>query len=697
MFIFPAIIRKVKPPTSLTFSQLLTCKASHSHLSTYNYNSVFYDHLKNNKLDQALSVFNKIPSPNVYICTKLISGYIENGRFNDAINLFDKMPVRDTVMWNLMIKGCLDYGDLDMGLKLFDAMPERNVITWTTMVNGFLRVGRVELAEKLFREMPVKDIAAWNSMIYGYFSNGRVEDGMRLFEEMPCVNVISWTSVISGLDQHGRSDKALCLFCEMMDSGVRPTANTFSCVVTACANAFDLCFGGQIHGHVVKLGFGSDVYVTASLITFYANCKRMDDSCKVFDEKLHINVVVWTALLTGYSLNCQHQIVLKVFGDMLKMKVLPNQSSFTSALNSCSELEASDRGKEIHAMAIVLGLVTDAFVGNSLVVLYSKCGNVYAGLSIFKDIPKKNLVSWNTSIVGCAQHGCGMGALTLFSGMLRSGVDPDNITVTGLLSACSHSGMLEKGRSLYKYFFQYRSTEMKLEHYACMVDILGRSGKLEEAEELINNMKIKPNLSIWLSLLNGCRMHSNLEVAERTAENIFNLDPHCSAAYILLSNLYAFAGRWSDVARVRGNMKRMGIVKQTGSSWITLKGLKHTFLSGDRSHPLCEKIYQKLEWLGEKLKESGYVPDQRFALHDVEEEQKEAMLSYHSERLAIGFGLIITVEGTTITVMKNLRVCGDCHSAIKLISKIVAREIVLRDSSRFHHFKDGVCSCGDYW
>lgn len=691
MVIFPAIIRNFKS------SKCLVCIANYSHLSTFSYNSILSDHLKNKRLDEARRVFDKIPCPDVYLSTKMISGYVEHHRLGEALNMFDKMPVRDTVMWNLMIKGCLDCGDLDVGMKLFEEMPERNVISWTTMVNGFLQVGRVELAEGLFREMPVRDIAAWNSMIYGYFSNGRVEDAMKLFEEMPRRNVISWTSLISGLDQHGRNDEALFLFREMVDSGVQPTASTFSSVITACANAFSLGFGVQIHGHIVKLGFHSDAYVSASLITYYANCKQMDNSCKVFNEKLHINVVVWTALLTGYGVNCKHEHGLKVFGDMLKMGILPNQSSFTSALNSCCEVEASDQGKEIHAMAIKLGLVTDAFVGNSLIVLYSKCGNIYDGVSIFKGITKKNIVSWNSVIVGCAQHGFGMWVLTFFNRMIRFGVDPDDITFTGLLSACSHSGMLDKGRSLYKYFFQYMSIEVKLEHYACMVDILGRSGKLHEAEELIKSMRMKENLSVWLALLNGCRMHSNLEVAERTAESIFNLDPHCSAAYILLSNLYAFAGRWSDVARVRGNMKKIGIVKQAGSSWVNLKGLRHSFLSGDRSHPLSEKIYQKLDWLGEKLKEFGYVPDQRFALHDVEDEQKEAMLSYHSERLAIGFGLISTVEGSTITVMKNLRVCGDCHSAIKLIANIVEREIVLRDSSRFHHFRDGFCSCGDYW
>ncbi|KAL0300624.1 UNVERIFIED_CONTAM: Pentatricopeptide repeat-containing protein, mitochondrial [Sesamum radiatum] len=308
-------------------------------------------------------------------------------------------------------------------------------------------------------------------------------------------------------------------------------------------------------------------------------------------------------------------------------------------------MEAVDWGKVIHGAAIKLGLETDLFVGNSLVVLYTKCGNIRDGVVAFIEITDKNIVSWNSIIVGCAQHGCGEWALAFFSQMAKAGVDPDEITFTGLLNSCSHSGMLQKGQYFFECLCQCASVEVKLEHYACMVDILCRSGKLDEAEHLVKKMPMEANLSIWLALLSGCRPQSNVEVAERAARNIFTIDPHCSAAYVLLSKYMP---------------------------------------------PL-------LDWLGQKLKEHGYVSDQTFALHDVEEEQKEALLSYHSERLAISFALISTAEGSAITVMKNLRTCGDCHSAIKLIAKIVDREIILRDSSRFHHFRDGFCSCGDYW
>ncbi|GMY37836.1 pentatricopeptide repeat-containing protein At5g46460, mitochondrial [Fagus crenata] len=688
--------RKFKFPHTFV-SRSNFSKVNHTESSNHSNKSLLTHHLKNHRLDKARVLFDKIPVRDVTLYTMMVTGYARNDRLGNALELFDEMPVKDIVSWNSMIKGCLDCGDLEMARTLFDKMLERNVVSWTTMVNGYLQFGRVEMAERLFQEMPAKDVAAWNSMIHGYCSNGRVEDAMKLFEEMPHRNVITWTSMIGGFDQNGKSNEALFLFGKMVGSGVESTSTTLVCVLTACANIFHLHLGVQIHGQIVKLAYHFDEFISASLVTFYSNCKQIDNACKVFHEIMHKNVVVWTALVTGYGSNCKHEDALKVFGDMIKIGVLPNQSSLTSALNSCCGLEALERGKEFHSVAIKFGLETDAFVGNSLIVMYTKCGNISDGIAVFKRISEKNIVSWNSVIVGCAQHGFGLWTLTLFSRMIRAKVDPDEITFTGLLSACSHSGMLQKGRSFFKNFSQDKSIEVKLEHYACMVGVLGRCGKLEEAEELINNMPIKANSMVWLALLSASRMHSNVDVAERAAKHIFDLEPHCSAAYVLLSNLYASANRWGDVSRIRGKMKHSGVVKQAGSSWVTLKGLRHEFLSGDRSHPLSEQIFKKLDWLGGKLKDFGYVPDQQFALHDVEVEQKEEMLSYHSERLAIGFGLISTVEGSTITVMKNLRVCGDCHSAIKLIAKIVEREIIVRDSSRFHHFRNGHCSCGDYW
>ncbi|PWA99461.1 pentatricopeptide repeat (PPR) superfamily protein [Artemisia annua] len=735
-FKFSQLSLQISRLTKLTEStKHLTVLTNHAKHSTITHVTT-PDHLKNQNHNNPFVFSNKLTYPDVYSCTKLIQSHLRNNRFCDALKVFDEMPVRDSVTWNSMLKGCFDCGNLDVGFELFDAMPERNVVSWTTVVNGLLRYGSVEGAERLFNEMPVKDEAAWNAMIYGYFVNGRVEDGVRLFGEMPVKSVVSWTAMISGLDQAGKSDEALVMFKKMLGCGVWPTAVTFTSVITACVNVKDLCLGVVIHGHVVKRGYFLDAYIVVPLITLYAHCKDIDSCCKVFNETSHKSVAVWTSLLTGYCLNCKYDKALEVFAEMFRSGVLPNQSSFTSALNSCCELEALDKGKEINGVVIklgfesdafvgnslvvlytkcgsiddglsvfkeiseknivswnsmivgcaqhgygmwalvlfnqmmrygvppdditftgllsacsrsgmldkgkcifdflshrgsvtmklehyacmvdILGLWTslltgycsnckyekalevfrdmfrfdvlpnqssftsalnsccelealdkgneingvviklgfesDAFVGNSLVVLYTKCGNINDGLSVFKEIADKNIVSWNSMIVGCAQHGYGMWALVLFNQMMRFGVPPDDITFTGLLSACSRSGMLDKGKCIFEFLLHYGSVTVKLEHYACMVDILGRKGKLKEAEELVKSMPMEPNRSIWLSLLSACKMHSNIKLAERAAEAIFAIDHDCSAAYTLLSSLYASSGRWNDASRIQGGI-----------------------------------------------------------------------------------------------------------------------------------------------
>ncbi|KAL8507242.1 hypothetical protein ACS0TY_017964 [Phlomoides rotata] len=520
------------------------------------YFSAIANPFKNQKLDR-----------DVYLTTKMISSHVDNFRLDDALELFDETPVKDTVMWNLMIKGCVNCGNLEMGLKVFDEMPERNVVSWTTMINALFKRGRIEEAKELFCEMPVRDTAAWNAMVHGFFTNGRIQEAIRLFEQMPDRNVISWTTMISGLDQHGKSDEALSIFGKMVRIGLKPTSSTLCSAMSSCANVANLRLGNQVHGQVIKLGYVHDTYITASMITFYANCKEIEQCKKVFNQKLHRNVVVWTSLLTGYGANNKHAVALRVFGDMIRFGITPNQSSFTSVLNSACEMASVDWGNGIHCAAVKLGLETDVYVGNSLVVLYTKCGNIRDGVLSFKEIRNKNTVSWNSVIVGCGQHGCGEWALAFFSQMAKAGVAPDEITFIGLLNSCSHSGMLEKGRRLFESLGKYSSVEIKVEHYACMVDMLCRSGKLNEAEDLVKNMRMEPNVSIMLALLSGCREQLNVQVAERAAKIIFNIDPHCSAAYVLVSSIYAFCGRWSDAERIRTNMRRIGTIKQAGRSW----------------------------------------------------------------------------------------------------------------------------------
>jgi len=312
-------------------------------------------------------------------------------------------------------------------------------------------------------------------------------------------------------------------------------------------------------------------------------------------------------------------------------------------------------------------------------------------------MPKRNVVSWTAMIISYAHHGRGKEALQLFEEMQQAGARPNRITFIGVLSACCYLGLVKEGCYYFDSMSRDHGISAQVEHYTCMVDMLGRAGLLAEAEEFVHQMPFEPDPVIWRTLLGACRVHGNVELGKHAAEIVFRQNPQDASSYKLLSNIYATAGRWDDVANVRKIMKERVARKEPGLSWIEVKNQVHSFVSGDRQHAQTEKIYAQIEELNEKMKEIGYVPDTSFALHDIDKELKEELLCHHSEKLAIAFGLISTPPGILIRIIKNLRMCGDCHTATKFISKIVGREIVVRDANRFHHFKDGFCCCRDYW
>nr|ABK26521.1 unknown [Picea sitchensis] len=366
-------------------------------------------------------------------------------------------------------------------------------------------------------------------------------------------------------------------------------------------------------------------------------------------------------------------------------------------LRACASVAALEQGKQVHADIIKIGFELDVSVSNGLVDMYGKCGRIEDAQEVFSKLLEPDVASWNAMISGLAQHGCGKEAVLLFEQMLQTGVKPNQITFVVVLSGCSHAGLVDEGRNYFDSMTRDHGISPKAEHYSCMVDLFGRAGCLDEALNFINQMPVEPNASVWGSLLGACRVHGNIELAERAVEQLIELTPENPGTYVLLSNIYAAAGRWDDAGKVRKMMKDRSVKKEPGCSWIEVQNKVHPFIVGDSSHPQIEEIYETLETLTLQMKAAGYIPNTNFVLHDVEEEQKEWILGHHSEKLAIAFGIISTPPGTTIRVVKNLRVCGDCHTATKFISRIVSREIVLRDTHRFHHFKDGQCSCGDYW
>lgn len=402
-------------------------------------------------------------------------------------------------------------------------------------------------------------------------------------------------------------------------------------------------------------------------------------------------------MIMGYVDEGYDEEALELAFQMQRSGIEPNDYTFASILIACSNISVLEKGKQVHALIIKAGFESHISVKSGLVTMYSKCGSIEDARQTFDSLDKGDVVSWTAIIAAYAQHGPGIEALKLFGQMQQQGVKPDHVTLIGLLSACSNAGLVDEGWHYFNSMDKDHGIEPTVEHYACIVDLFGRAGRLDEAEDFINKMPLKPDAVVWGALLGACKVHGNIELGKRVSECLLELEPQCVGTHILLANIYAADGRWVDAVNVRQIMKDKGLRKQPGRSWIEVQNTVHTFVADDKSHPQSREIYAMLDRLLEQIEEAGFVPDTNCVLHDVEEEQKEYIVSHHSEKLAIAFGLISTPPGTSIRISKNLRICADCHTATKLISKIVEREIVTRDANRFHHFKDGLCSCGDYW
>lgn len=330
--------------------------------------------------------------------------------------------------------------------------------------------------------------------------------------------------------------------------------------------------------------------------------------------------------------------------------------------------------------------------------MYSRCGCLHKAREAFDGLRKRNVVAWTAMISGYGMHGCGAQAIELFHRMRSSGPPPNDVTFVAILSACAHAGLVTEGCEAYACMSRDYGLQPRVEHHVCMVDMLGRAGFLNQAFQFIKeSIHGEPAPAVWTAMLGACKMHKNFNLGVEVAEHLLAIEPDNPGHYVLLSNIYALAGRMDRVEMVRNVMIRKGLKKQTGYSLIEVDHVGHMFRMGDTSHPQTSEIYHYLEDLIRKMRELGYVPETEAVMHELEEEEREFALSFHSEKLAIAFGLMSTGKGTLIRVVKNLRMCSDCHLAIKYISTITDREIIVRDKLRFHHFKDGSCSCQDYW
>ncbi|KOM54193.1 hypothetical protein LR48_Vigan10g008500 [Vigna angularis] len=456
----------------------------------------------------------------------------------------------------------------------------------------------------------------------------------------------------------------------------------------------------HIHSIVLKLGFNSSIYVQNALINSYGTSSAsLHLTLKLFDEISHPDLVSWSSLISSFAKQGFPDEALTLFQQMqlCQSDILPDGVIMLSLLSAVSSLGALELGIWVHAFISRTGLSLTVPLGTALIDMYSRCGDIDRSVKVFDEMPHRNVVTWTALINGLAVHGRGREALEAFYDMVESGLKPDRVAFMGALVACSHGGLVEEGRRVFEGMWSRYGVAPGLEHYGCMVDLLGRAGMMVEAFEFVEGMLVKPNSVIWRTLLGACVNHNHLGLAEKARARIKELDPYHDGDYVLLSNAYGGVGKWVEKEGVRNSMKEGRIVKEPGHSLVHVDQVVHEFLSGDNSHPKWEEITRFLGSIIDTVKLGGYTPITSNVLHDIQEEEKEHCLGYHSEKLAVAFVLLYHRDRKTIRVIKNLRICYDCHSFMKHVSSFFDRYIVIRDRSRFHHFSKGSCSCRDFW
>lgn len=528
--------------------------------------------------------------------------------------------------------------------------------------------------------------------------------------------------------QSGLFDCVFDLFEEMKRSSVEPDGMILSIVLSACGRTGYISYGKAIQDFITEKNIALDSHLLSSLIAMYASCGSMDlaqqlfnkmspsnliastamvsgyskhgrieDARLIFDQMVEKDLVCWSAMISGYAESDWPQEALRLFTEMQALGIRPDQVTILSVISACAHLGALDQANWIHIYVDKNGFGGALPVNNALIDMYAKCGSLERARGVFEKMPRRNVISWTSMISAFAMHGDASEALSFFNQMKDENIKPNDVTFIGVLYACSHAGLVEEGRRIFASMINEYNLAPKQEHYGCMVDLFGRANLLREALEMVETMPMAPNVVIWGSLMAACRVHGENELGEFAAKQLLQLEPGHDGALVVLSNIHAKERRWDDVRKVRNLMKDNGVLKERGYSRIELNSEVHEFLMADRSHKQADKIYEKLDEVVSDLKLAGYAPNTCNVLVDLEEEEKKEVVLWHSEKLALCYGLIGQNNSSSIRIVKNIRICDDCHTFMKLVSKVYGKEIVVRDRTRFHHYKDGVCSCKDYW
>ncbi len=553
---------------------------------------------------------------NVFVANSLIDMYAKCGSIEDASRVFNKTSPRDVVTWNAMILGHVQCGQGQKALELFQEMQQERVqpnsVTFVGVLNACASIVALEegmsVHQQIIQSGWDSDVYVGSSLVDMYAKCGNIEDALRVFNKLPSRDVVTWSAMILGHVQSGQGQKALELFQQMQQEGVQPNSVTIVGVLNACASIVGLEEGRCVHQQIVECGWDSDVFVANSLVDMYVKCGSIEDAWRVFNKMSSRDVITWTAMILGHVQSGQGKKGLELFRQMQQEGVRPDSVTIVAVLNACASVVALEEGRSVHQQIVEHGWDSEIFVMNSLIDMYAKCGSMEDAWRVFSKMPSRDVVTWTVILGGCAMHGHGKEALKLFEWMCEEGVQPDDVTFVCLLSACSHAGLVDEGMHCFAIMSTVYGISTKLEHYTCMVDLLGRAGHLQKAENMVMAMPCKPHVAAWMALLSACRIHGNVEMAERVAKRFLEMEPENAAGYVLLSNIYATVGSRHLCENVKHQRQEKGAKKQPVCTWIEVNNEVHTFVVDDQDRPQMIKIQAELKRLSLLMHNAGYVP-----------------------------------------------------------------------------------------
>ncbi|KAK6929702.1 Pentatricopeptide repeat [Dillenia turbinata] len=608
------------------------------------YNTVIAGLVQKVDIDGARKVFDKMLHRDVVTWNSMLSGYVHNGFMEEAMWVFDRMPLKDVISWNLVLWGHVNSGSVDLAEKVFWGMSDPDVASWTIMLSGLVNAGRIVEARALFDDMPVKDIRAWKTIIGGYVENGEVLIAESLFWKMPEHDLDSWRSLVTGLARVGRVNDAMRLYM-LMPQKCRLTWNSL------CLELIRNGLVEESHALIEQCSFG-DIVAFTNVIVGYFGLGEVENAVKLFELIATRDATMWNVVIFGLGENDYGEEGLKFFNRMKEEGPSPDEATFTSIMTICADLPTLHLGKQAHAQVIKTGFDYFVKVSNAVVTMYERCGNLDSALLAFSSMPNQDIVSWNAIICGFTHHGNGEKALEMFRKMRLTNIQPNHVTFVGVLSACSHAGFVDQGKQCFDFMRYKCFLQPTAEHYTTMIDLLGRSGLIDEAMSFLGQMRedrIEAPASIWGALIGACRIHNNIEVAELAGERLLEVDPYNTGVYMILAEMYLNSGRRDNAERILVRMKEQGAKKQPGCSWIEVNNCGHVFLAGDTSHPDFSSVHNVLDLMQMEM-ETGFLETDDISFQDF--------------RVALEWAIVHSIEIDPLVISASIEAMGFLSSLV---------------------------------